>query len=266
MLEYYLEPNLLTDAPDDCSSGKPLELRSFHLRENSIDKLWSFGFAKTPRQTGTAGLPIIERIMGIGAGLTRSDVMSVFEAEKQVCAAIIAEGGAINTELWVAHPSIQGVFTASAEPDAHTVRINLHAGKVLRDAIAGMRTRKVPPVQTGTIIESVTDVKTSSVNGNLTPNRDLRITGVKLKIAGEDPGNGLFFVNAVTGERTQVDPTDIVENNPSNILAVIPALAAGTYHVQVVTQFNGSGRPLNAPRITTFDKPLTVAAPESPAT
>jgi hypothetical protein len=44
--------------------------------------------------------------MDMGAGLTRSDVVSVFEAEKKVVAMIIEEGGAVNTELFNVFPSI----------------------------------------------------------------------------------------------------------------------------------------------------------------
>jgi hypothetical protein len=233
MLEYVLELNELTDTPNDYRA-RVVNVRTYTQAD------------------------IIDRIMGIGAGLTRSDILSVLEAEKQVLAAIVAEGGAVNTELFSAYPSIQGVFTLSAEPDARTVRLNLHPGKALRDALSGVKARKVSAPPTGTIIEAVTDIKTGSVNGALTPNRDLRITGSKLKIAGEEAGNGVYFVNAADGSRTAVDPTDIVENNPGSLLVVIPALAAGTYNVQIVTQYTSGGTPLKTPRTATFDKPLTV--------
>jgi hypothetical protein len=233
MLDYVLELNELTDAPNDYRA-RVVNVRSYTQTD------------------------IIDRVMGIGAGLTRSDILSVLEAEKQVLAAIVAEGGAINTELFSAYPSIQGVFTPGSEPDAHTARLNLHPGKALRDALSGVKTRKVTAPPTGTVIETVTDIKSGSVNAVLTPNRDLRVTGSKLKIAGEEEDNGIYFVNLADGARIKVDPTDIVENNPSSLLVVIPSLYAGTYNVQIVTQYSSGGTPLKTPRTTTFDKPLTV--------
>jgi hypothetical protein len=238
MIDYYLEPNELTEDPND------LRARTTNVRP--------FG----PEE-------IVERIMGIGAGLTRSDIHSVFEATKQVLSTIIREGGSVSTELFSTSFSIQGTFTASAEADPYTIRLNLHAGKVLRDAMTGLKARKVAAPAGGTIIEGVTDMKTGSLNGILTPDRDVRITGSKVKIAGEDSGVGLFFVNLETEERTQVDPTDIVENTAGHLLAVVPMLADGGYQVEIVTQYAGGGRLLKEPRTAVFDKVLRVG-PEPP--
>jgi hypothetical protein len=41
------------------------------------------------------------------------------------------------------------------------------------------------------------------------------------------------------------------------VIVVTPALAAGTYQVEIVTQF-AAGSMLKEPRSTTFDKILTV--------
>jgi hypothetical protein len=237
MLEYALEENVLTAAPGDFRA-QVVNLRS-HTQED-----------------------IIDRVMKIGAGLTRSDIAAVLEAEKQVIADIIAEGEAVNTELFNAFPSIQGVFTAAEEsldPARHTVRINVNPGIVLRHAARDIKTRKAAAPPAGTLITSVTDIRTGSVNGTLTPGRDIKISGHKLKIAGDDPSVGLFFVPlSGGGAAVAVDPQDIVVNNPSELLAVIPALSAGDWQVRVVTQY-AAGKHLKTPRSATFEKPLTVA-------
>jgi hypothetical protein len=55
------------------------------------------------------------------------------------------------------------------------------------------------------------------------PDRDLHIIGHKLKIAGtEEEAIGVYFINQDTQESTKVDATDIVTNNPSKLIAVIP--------------------------------------------
>jgi len=68
----------------------------------------------------------------------------------------------------------------------------------------------------------------------------------------------VYFINQATGKSTKVDPTDIVTNNPSELVVVTPALAAGKYKVQVITQFTTAATLLKAPRTTIFDKILTV--------
>jgi hypothetical protein len=66
----------------------------------------------------------------------------------------------------------------------------------------------------------------------------------------------LYFVPAA-GSPVKVDPTDIVIDNPAELIAVTPALAAGTYQVRIVTQYS-PGKHLKTPHTCTFDKELTV--------
>ena len=235
MLEYTLEENELTDKPDDLRA-QVLNVSSYTQND------------------------ITDRILNIGAGLTRSDVVSVLEAEKQVITSIIAEGGAVNTELFNAFPSISGVFNRPDEAfdhSKHKIRINLHPGVALRAAVSQVKPKRVTAVVSGTIITAVTDLKSGSVNGTLTPGRNIKLTGAKLKLAGDKDTVGLYFVAENGDAEIKVDPSDIVVNNPSEVIAVVPALAAGTYHVRIVTQYT-SGTFLKTPRTYTFDKDLTV--------
>ena len=105
----------------------------------------------------------------------------------------------------------------------------------------------------------VTDVRSGSVNDLLTPGRNARITGGKLKVAGDSADNGVYFVNEATAERVKVDAADIVENRNAHLLVVVPALAAGTYRLEVSTQYTSSTDLLKTPRTAVFDRSLTVA-------
>jgi hypothetical protein len=56
-----------------------------------------------------------------------------------------------------------------------------------------------------------------------------------------------------------MDVSDIVTNNPSELIVVIPALAAGTYRIEVTTQFGSNSKTLlNESWTTVFDKLLSV--------
>ncbi|MDR1220478.1 MAG: DUF4469 domain-containing protein [Treponema sp.] len=234
MLEYTLEANELTDNPND-SRAQVVNVSSYSQAD------------------------LVDRIMKIGAGLTRSDIISVLEAEKQVVADVVAEGGAVTTELFNAFPSISGVFDtpdAPFDPAKHKVHIKLHPGMALRSAVAQVKTKRVAAVVTGTVITAVTDLKTGAINETLTPGRDMKVSGVKLKIAGTDPAVGLYFVPD-SGDAVKADISDVVVNNPSELIALTPALPAGTYRVRIVTQY-ASSRLLKVPHTFTFDKGLTV--------
>jgi len=88
---------------------------------------------------------------------------------------------------------------------------------------------------------------------------NLRISGSKIRIAGENAENGVYFVNQETNERVKVS-SKIPVNKPSELMVVIPALAAGTYKLEVVTQFTGGTKTLlKEPRTAVFDKVLTAA-------
>jgi hypothetical protein len=201
-------------------------------------------------------------MMQSGAGLTRSDVLSVLEAEKEAIYATLADGEAVTTDLFNAFPSVQGVFTGaddSFDPKRHRVKIHLHEGAGLRKVEERVRIKKVQPGLTGAFIASVTDVKTGSVNNLLTPGRPLRVYGTKLKVAGEDPSVGVYFKGA-DGTEVKVEASDIVENKPSDVIVMIPELAPGTYYLRLTTQFAGRSSSIKKPHTAEFGAALTVPA------
>jgi hypothetical protein len=237
MIEYTLEPYELNGNPNDFRA-QVTNLRSFTQKD------------------------IVDRIMKIGAGLTRSDVVSVMEAEKQVVAEIIADGAAVNTDLFYASPSIQGIFTATAEPDAHTVRINLHPGMVLRKAIEGVKTKRLPGGGTGNhIISAVIDAVTGEVNMGLTIGGIITVQGHKIKITGEDtaPEVGLYFKNTADGVETKYAGA-FGDNTASRIMLITPPIAPGTYHIVVKTKYSGGAGDLKTMRTIEFSTDLTVKA------
>jgi hypothetical protein len=62
----------------------------------------------------------------------------------------------------------------------------------------------------------------------------------------------------VGGAGVKVDPSDIVVNNLSKVITIIPPLSAGTYRVRIITRYT-SGKQLKTPNTLTFDKDLTIA-------
>lgn len=234
MLEYTLEPNELTNDPNDFRA-QVVNVQSFSRDE------------------------VIERILKIGAGLTRSDIVSVMEAEKQVVMDIITGGGGVNMDLYSAYPSIQGVFTATQEPDAHTVRINLHPSTVLRGAMAAVRTKRVPGGQGNNAIYAVIDAASGAVNSSLSVGGIVTITGNKVKVVGDSPLVGLYF-------KSLADETEIPyqgafgENMPKRLTLVTPALTPGLYRIIIKTQHAGSGIDLKTPRILESPTDLLVSA------
>jgi hypothetical protein len=195
-------------------------------------------------------------------GLSLPAILGVWEGIKDAVEEFITNGGIINTELFRVRTSIKGVFDGMDDRfDAgrHEIRLNVRAGQFLRNTPKKLKPKKrTAPAKS--LIQSVTDVKSGALNSNLTPGKNIKITGNRLKIDGDDPTCGLYFVPENTKDSVvKVEASEFAMNNPSQIIAVIPNLKKGKWHLRLVTQYSRAKKHLREPQSVTFSKVLTVA-------
>lgn len=231
-----LYPNWLTEDPND-----------FAARVSSEKSLSIPDICKTAVSRGGAATT--------AEAMEHNVSLFLKEMGYQLC-----DGFSVNTGYFTVAPQIRGVFNSPTETfniAKHSILFQFNQGETLRKELANVEVEITGVGDSSITIAEVTDIKSGSVNDLLTPNRNLRIKGYKLKIAGENPAVGIYFVNQATATRTKVDASDIVNNNPGELIIVIPALAAGIYQLEVSSQFTGNA-PLKEPRTFVFDKPLTV--------
>jgi hypothetical protein len=172
----------------------------------------------------------------------------------------LSDGYSVNTGYFTANALIRGVFNSLNETfntDKHAILYQFNQGDVLRKGLSNIAVEMKGLGDSSITINEVQDIKTGSVNDLLTPNRNLRIKGFKLKLAGENPAVGVYFVNQATSERIKVEASEIATNNPAELMIIIPILTAGTYSLEVTSQFGGTAL-LKEPRTSIFDKVLTV--------
>lgn len=172
----------------------------------------------------------------------------------------LCDGYSVNTGYFTAGTQIRGVFDSPTEifnSQKHSILFQFNQGEKLRAEIPNIEIEILGVADASSAILQVKDVKSGTVNDLLTPGRNLKISGNKIKVAGDDVANGIYFVNADTNDRVQVDISDVVVNNPSELIVIIPDLSAGTYKLEVVTQY-ASGNLLKEPRTAEFDKTLAV--------
>ncbi|WP_312903276.1 DNA-binding domain-containing protein [Chryseobacterium taichungense] len=196
-----------------------------------------------------------------GADVSASAMEHATELFLKEMAYQLCDGFSVNTGYFTASTTIRGVFDSPSETfnkDKHSIIFQFNQGEKLRAEIPNIEVNILGVTEAFAVILQVTDVKSGSVNDLLTPGRNLKIVGSKIKVTGEDASVGIYFVDTVTQGRTKVEQSDIVTNNPSELIVVIPALAAGTYNLEVITQYS-SGASLKDPRTATLDKVLTVA-------
>ncbi|MDR0873656.1 MAG: DUF4469 domain-containing protein [Prevotellaceae bacterium] len=174
---------------------------------------------------------------------------------------LLCDGYSINTGYFTASVHIRGVFNSPNEhfnPQKHSIAFEFQQGAQLRRELQTVEVDILGVADSSAAVLQVTDVKTGSVNDLITPNRNLKIAGHKIKIAGDNPDNGVYLINQISQARIKIDPTDIVVNNPSELIVVLPDLPVSTFKVEVVTQY-GVSVLLKEPRTAVFDKILTVA-------
>lgn len=236
-IKAYLYDNLLTPDPND-----------FTARVSSERSL---SVADICHSAATRG----------GADVSDAAMSHAVELFLKEMAYRLCDGFAVNTGYFTAMPVVRGVFLSPNEtfdPQRHTLQFQFTQGELMRREIEGVEVKIMGVAETGLYIGQVEDMKSRTMNEVLTPGFNLRVTGTKLRVVGDKPGVGIFFRETVTNTATKVDEGDIVVNNPSELMIIIPALPAGTYQLEVTTQYSMGKQWLKEPRTSVFEKTLTV--------
>jgi hypothetical protein len=232
MLNYSLHENLLTERTDDYSAQT--HASAVYTREQ-----------------------FIELMLQRGTLVTKTDIVAVLNNIEETAKYIIENGGQLNLPLFNTSFSISGVFESildSFDPNRHKLHVNIHNGTLLRDAEKTIKPTKVnAPVPQPQILE-VKDSVSGQVDTVLTSGGAVEINGINIKIAGDSQEVGLFFVN---GSGVETKAITIIQNKPAGIIALIPTLEAGKYHIKIATQFSGH-KDLKEPKITIYGKALGV--------
>ena len=157
------------------------------------------------------------------------------------------------------HTRISGTYHGAND---HIGAENLHVAfrtlRHLKELLLKVKIENEGLAGDGAYIDEILDVHTESLNSALTPGNMVHILGHKIKVEGEDPACGVWFVNQADQSRAKITE-HLGINRSAELFGLIPALAAGTYKLEIVTQFTGSGVLLKEPRTIKGESALTVA-------
>ncbi|MDR2126390.1 MAG: DUF4469 domain-containing protein [Prevotellaceae bacterium] len=232
MLDYSLHENLLTDRKDDYTAQTHPKVS--YNREQFIDLML---------QRGTL--------------MTKTDALAVLNNIEETAAYIIQNGGTLNLPLLNTGFSITGIFDGSTDvfdPHRHHLHVNISKGTLLRSLEQEVKLTKVNVSSPQPQILEVKDSVSGKIDEVLTAGGAVEIDGVNIKISGENPACGLYFVNE---NGTETKAVTLIYNKPSSVLALIPQLPSGNYHVKIVTQYS-VGKDLKDPKTTIFGDVLQV--------
>lgn len=172
----------------------------------------------------------------------------------------LCDGFSVNTGWFTVTPTIRGVFrspTETFDPQHHHVLMQFNQGDLMRREIGNVEVEVLGQADASLTILQVKDKKTGKVNDEITPGHVIRVLGTKMKITGDKPEVGVSLVKVSDDSITKIGMDDLVVNNPSELLILLPTLAAGKYRLQVVTQYSGA-KNLKEARKAVFNQELTV--------
>ncbi|GHT81269.1 hypothetical protein FACS189467_5030 [Bacteroidia bacterium] len=233
MLEYSLHENLLTERTDDFAAQP--HVKNSYKRDQ-----------------------LIELMLQRGTLVTKTDIIAVLNNLEETVDYIVRNGGTVTLPLFDTGFSIGGVFDSAMDtfdPARHKLHVTIRKGSVLRTAEKEVKLTKINSAPPQPSVLEVKDSVSGAVDTTLTSGGVVEINGINIKIVGENPDNGLYFVAA---DGTAVKAATIVTNKPATLIALVPVLAAGGYQVKIVTQYSGSYN-LKESKTTIYGKTLVVA-------
>lgn len=238
VVEIYLYENFLTADPGDYS-----------------------GRVETQR-TLSLGNVCESAVLRGGADVNAAAMQHATELALKEMAWLLCDGFSVNFGYFSISLKVRGVFidpTDTFDPRRHSLMFQITPGELLRRELPNVQIRMMGVKKDASFISLVTDTATGLTDGTVTPNDDILIEGTRIRLApddGTDPGVGIFFV---AGDGTAVPVTRrLTQNDPSRVIARVPALASGSYTLRIVTRYVNRKDLLKTARIAEYDKPLII--------
>lgn len=198
----------------------------------------------------------------------------------------LCDGYAVNTGYFSIHPKVNGFFRTphpeksdgGINQEEHSITFSFRCGEPLRRLAKLIEIVVDDPYAHLGLIAQFTDIKTGTVNGKLTPGCQFVVTGARIKVAGDDPACGVYFVSmaeqgSLNTEQGSLDEESsrraedsrrfkvldtLAGNTGGKVIGIVPDLPQGMYLVEIKTQYTIGGIPLKTPRTITSEFTLRV--------
>jgi len=169
---------------------------------------------------------------------------------------LLCNGMAINTGYFTIYPNIGGSFDNAREtydPKKHPISFRFRTLAKLRRLINEITVSVEGIADASGWIDEFHNTDEDETNNVFSSGNIFIVQGSKIKLAGDDPNVGLYFVPVIDPAHA-VKVTRIVENNPNKIIGVAPQTEYQQNRIEIRTQYAGSTTVLlKAPRVITSD-------------
>jgi hypothetical protein len=225
-LKAWLKPNMLTDDPSD-----------FNVVIESFGSIAPNG--------------IIDELVKEGMELKRETALDVISRYNRKSIELALQGYNVNNGIVYMRAAVKGVFFDKKwNPEQHKLYMSVQQGADLRTAVAGATVEIMGEHPDPMSLFNVTD-KSTGTTDVVTRGFNMELKGTYIKIAGDDPKCGIYFISSKGNKATKIDPKYIAVNDPSKIMIIVPPdLEPGMYEVSIITQYTAGSKALKSPRST----------------
>ncbi|MDY3521478.1 DNA-binding domain-containing protein [Riemerella anatipestifer] len=232
------------------------------LRPNLLTKDDPNDFVAVPLLGGSLGITeIIEALKKEGMEIQTETAVDIITRFNRKASELVLNGYSVNTGLVYMRPAIKGVFYDKTwDKENHSVYVNVNQGTDLRKAANDTKVEILGEQSSPMSVFSITDKATGKVDGTLTKGKNAEIKGTYIKIDGDNPKNGIVFKNLDTQNEIKLAKDNIVINEPSRVLILVPSdLEAGNYELSITTQSSTGSVLLKEPRTERLPNPVVIA-------
>lgn len=154
--------------------------------------------------------------------------------------------------------------------DVPEIGIAFTPSKEAKDAVTKLFVDSVSTENTAPTIKCFIDLYTEKAGNVATEGMPMQISGIRLKIAGDDERTGVFFAPVLedgtmeSNDTLWIKATHIFQNTPKSLSLILPAeLKAGTSWFVAIRTSNAHGkREIKSVRETVSDQPIRIVAAE----
>lgn len=255
----------------DTNSIQPLNGKvNVTIHKNYLVKDKDSNYAKVQRTT--AGMNnVIAEVLKTTKVYDAATLTAVSMLFKEAALELLSKGIAVNLlEIVTAYPNALGSISSS-NPNLSDIPSLTLGFKPSQDSLEAIRKANVSMAKqedTSPAITEIEDLFTHKKDGSITKGKPVRLTGRRLKIAGEPEKTGLFL--APLGTNGKIDETEsdwiraadesFFRNTLIYLELTLPeALESGKSYTLVIKTASGRGKAVNKTvRKLVYGKPLTV--------
>jgi hypothetical protein len=232
-----------------------VELYDLKLSERPDDRFGRVIITKSLNEEDLINIAVKQ-----GTDLNAATLRAAIDILKSIAFTEIANGASVEFGPAIFYLAVKGVFIgnrASWDPVVNSLQMKAISNTEFRAILKNIHVSMQGMANSGTVINTLIDMASGEENKRLTPGGAVNLTGLKIRIAGDDSTNGLALINQSSGETYDIPMTSVPVNTPKKVSFIVPShLPPGGYKLRITTQYTTGKNLLKEPRTYLFNQAL----------